>query len=111
MIFRKTDFLKQEVREERLLKPRLKTKELGKQIHIDNQKVRKTDGDVIFFEKGQYNSATGVVVYSEKKLPIVLDTMTKLHKANANSPVYGLNIFFGAALLFFVVSAFWIILF
>ena len=33
--------------------------------------------------------------------------MTKLHKANTNHPLFWLNIFFGVALLFFVVSAFW----
>ncbi|WP_373517831.1 hypothetical protein [Pricia sp.] len=110
LIFRKTDFLKQEVREERELKPKLTTKELGKEIHITDLKVLKTDGDIVYFEKGKYNSASGAVVYSEKKLPLVLDNMTKLHKATTNSPVFWLNIFFGVSLLFFVVSAFWMFL-
>ena len=45
--------------------------------------------------------------YTVKKLPLVLDKMTSLHKATTNSPLYFLNIFFGASLLFFVISAFW----
>ncbi|MDE0599212.1 MAG: hypothetical protein OSB51_08560, partial [Dokdonia donghaensis] len=41
------------------------------------------------------------------ELPYILDKMEHLHKATTNSPVYFLNIFFGASLLFFVISAFW----
>ena len=110
LIFRKTDFLKQEVKQERVLKPNLTTKELGKEIHINNLKIQKTEGDIAYFEKGQYNLSTGEAVFSEKKLPVLLDKMTKLHKATTNSPVYWLNIFFGMSLLFFVVSAFWMFL-
>jgi len=110
LIFRKTDFLKQEVQQERVLKPNLTTAELGKEIHINGLKIEKTDGDIAYFEKGQYNESTGAVIFMEKKLPVVLDKMTKLHKANTNSPIYWLNIFFGTALLFFVISAFWMFL-
>lgn len=110
LIFRKTDFLKQETRQERVLKPGLTSKELGKEVHIGDLKILKTEGDIQYFQKGQYNTATGAVTYSEKKLPLILDKMTKLHKATTNSPVYWLNIFFGMSLLFFVISAFWMFL-
>jgi hypothetical protein len=36
--------------------------------------------------------------------------MTHLHKASTEDPLYYLNIFFGVALLFFVISAFWMYL-
>ena len=110
LIFRKTDFLKQEVLQERVLATNLTSKELGKELHINNLKFQKKDGNIAFFDKGQYNTSTGNVSYSEKRLPLVLDKMTKLHKATTNSPVYWLNIFFGTALLFFVISAFWMFL-
>ena len=42
-----------------------------------------------------------------EKLPYVLDQMTHLHKAKSADPLYFLNIFFGLALLFFVISSFW----
>ena len=41
------------------------------------------------------------------KLPFVLEKMERLHKATTNSPLFFLNTFFGASLLFFVLSAFW----
>jgi len=36
--------------------------------------------------------------------------MTDLHKATTDSPLFFLNIFFGASLLFFVLSSFWMFL-
>ena len=110
MIFRQTDFLKQEVQVEKELAPNLSAEDLGKSLKIRELQVQKTDGDVLYFEQGEYNRQTGVAHYTTKELPTVLNSMTKLHKATTNSPVYWLNIFFGVSLLFFVVSAFWMFL-
>ena len=65
---------------------------------------------MIYFDKGQYNKQNGEAIYHKMQLPYVLSKMQKLHKATTKSPVYWLNIFFGASLLFFVVSAFWMFL-
>ncbi|HEA31389.1 MAG TPA: hypothetical protein ENH91_15575 [Leeuwenhoekiella sp.] len=110
LIFRSTDFLKQEIQVERMLKPSLSADELNRELHIKNLKVSREEAGIFYFKQGTYNSTTGRAVYSVKKLPIVLDKMTKLHKANTNSPIYFLNIFFGLSLLFFVISAFWMFL-
>lgn len=107
LVFRKTDAFKKEVVEERQLKPNLSPAELGKEIDKSNLRIEKTEGDLMYFEQGQYDRATGEVTYTDKKLPFFLDKMTHLHKATTNSPVYFLNIFFGVSLLFFVVSSFW----
>ncbi|WP_298879872.1 hypothetical protein [uncultured Polaribacter sp.] len=106
MVFRNTDFLKSEVLTERQLKPKLKAKELTS-VFKKGAKVLKTEGDVLYLKNGSYNQKTGVATIKKMKLPFVLDKMEKLHKANTNSPLYFLNIFFGVALLFFVFSAFW----
>ena len=107
LIFRQTDFLKQEVRVEKELATNLTEEELGKALKIRELKVQETRQDVLYFEKGEYDRSTGLAIYTTKELPYFLDKMTKLHKATTKSPVYWLNIFFGLALLFFVVSAFW----
>lgn len=107
MIFRNTDFLKSEVKTETSLSPGLPEEELGKELKIREFKVEKVEGDTVFFKGGTYNKVSGLAVQKSKKLPYVLDKMTKLHKANTNSPLFYLNIFFGASLLFFVISAFW----
>jgi len=110
MIFRQTDFLKNEVKIERELKPNLTAEALGRELRIRDLKTRKEEGDILYFSEGQYNRSTGMANYTTQELPYLLDKMTKLHKATTNSPIYWLNIFFGVSLLFFVISAFWMFL-
>src|SRR5262249_22513268 len=107
LIFRDTDFLKSEKQVEKQLAAKLPDEEIGKALRIREFKVVKTEGDLVVFNEGTYNKLTGLAQYRTKQLPTVLDKMTKLHKANTGQPLFFLNIFFGAALLFFVISAFW----
>ncbi len=107
LIYRNTDFLKKEVAVEKTIKPNIKANEVGKILKIKHFKLQKEEGSIVHFEGGTYDSKTGVASYTEKKLPFVLDKMTKIHKATSSQPLYFLNIFFGASLLFFVISAFW----
>lgn len=108
MIFRNTDFLKHEVLVEKQLSPNLSIAELGNELRIRGGiKADRTEGTVVYFKEGQYNTETGMVTQKKMELPIILDKMEHLHKATTNSPVYWLNILFGVSLLFFVISSFW----
>ncbi|TDT43741.1 PepSY-associated transmembrane protein [Maribacter spongiicola] len=108
MIYRNTDFLKSEKITEQQLKPNLKASELSDALRIKGGvKPEKTEGDIVYFKQGEYNTATGMATIKKMELPFILDKMEHLHKATTNSPVYFLNIFFGLSLLFFVVSSFW----
>lgn len=106
MIFRETNFLKSEVVIERQLEPNLTGGELSPKLKM-GVKVEKKEGDVLYFAQGNYNQKTGLAVVKKMELPFVLEKMERLHKATTKSPLYFLNIFFGASLLFFVLSAFW----
>lgn len=110
LVFRKTDFLKQEVQEIKLIDANLNTESLAKQLNIKDIEITKVDGAITYFPQGEYNANTGEATLVKKELPFVLNKMTSLHKATTNSPVYWLNIFFGLSLLFFVVSSFWMFL-
>ena len=107
LIFRNTDFLKREVTKERTVAAALSPEEAGKVLRIRELTVDSTAGSTIFFRGGSYDSATGAAVVTTKELPYVLDKMTDLHKSNNKNPLFYFNIFFGLALLFFVLSAFW----
>ncbi len=109
MIFRETDFLKKEVLQERQLEPGLTGGELSPKLKM-GVKVHKEKGDVLYFEQGNYNTKTGLASVKKMELPFILGKMEKMHKATTNSPLYFLNIFFGASLLFFVISSFWMFL-
>jgi len=107
LIFRDTDFLKRDKQISKQLKPGLTTAELGKAIKNRDVKIDSVSGDVQIFKRGTYNTKTGEVNYTTKTLPVLVEKLTHLHKANTGHPLYYLNIFFGVSLLFFVISSFW----
>ncbi len=110
LIFRNTDFLKKEYTTQKNIGQYIAANQLGKVLKNKRLKVEKEEGDVYYFKNGTYNKTSGEVIITQKRLPYVLDKMTHLHKAKSGERFYYLNIFFGMALLFFVVSAFWMYL-
>jgi hypothetical protein len=110
LIFRTTDFLKQSKVITEKLSPGLSAEQVGQAIRIRDLKFLSANGTQQQFKQGTYDRATGEVIYTVKSLPKALEKLTKLHKANTNDPLFYLNIFFGASLLFFVVSSFWMFL-
>jgi len=107
LIFRDTDFLKREKIVKEQLKPGLAVTDLGKAIRNRELKIDSTSADIKFFKGGNYNAVTGAVTYTTKKLPRFVEKLTHLHKADTKDPLFYLNVFFGASLLFFVISSFW----
>jgi uncharacterized iron-regulated membrane protein len=107
LIFRDTNFLKRKKTITSQLAPNLSIEEVGKSIRIRDLKAKSENGDTVFFAQGTYNKTTGDTKYSVTSLPVVIEKLTRLHKANSKSPLFYLNIFFGLSLLFFVISAFW----
>jgi uncharacterized iron-regulated membrane protein len=107
LIFRDTDFLKSEQILEEQHAPNVANEKLAEELRFRRLKVTKEEGDMVYFEDGDYNRKTGVAHIRSMELPFVLDKMTHLHKASTDDPLYYLNIFFGFSLLFFVISAFW----
>jgi hypothetical protein len=110
MIFRTTDFLKVEKTRTETLPTDIKPDDLGRALRIREFKVDKEENGILYFRQGNFNTTTGVATVSSKELPAALEKLTNLHKATTRSPLFFLNIFFGASLLFFVVSAFWMFL-
>lgn len=110
LVYRNTELFKIEKQVEKKLQPKLEVEKIGNTLSIKKFKVEKTEGDILFFAGGTYNSKTGMANYTSLELPFVLKKMTGLHKATTNSPMYWLNIFFGLSLLFFSLSSFWMFL-
>ncbi len=106
LTFRNTDYMKNNVQVSTTLEPNLNEETLGAALRKRGFKVDKTEGDVLYFNGGTYNQKTGEASYTEKRLPKILDNMNKLHKMHSGHPLFWLGIFFGVALLFFAVSAF-----
>lgn len=108
LIFRETDFLKQEKQLEKKLENQAHSaEELGKALKIKGLKINRSENNIDYFQQGSYNKTTGIAVYTKKELPFILEKFNKLHKATTNQPLYWLNVFFGISLLFFAISSFW----
>lgn len=107
LIFRNTDAFKVEKIMEKEVATGLSEEELGKTLKIRDFKILRTEANKIYFEQGEVDKTTGVATYKVRELPVILESFTKLHKANTNRPLFFLNIIFGLCLLFFVISAFW----
>jgi hypothetical protein len=87
LVYRDTDFLKNEKKYEKNIAANLSEKELKKELKMKGLEVEKTEGSVLYFKQGTYDSATGKAKYTKKELPFVLDKMVSL--------------------FFFVISSFW----
>ena len=107
LIFRDTNFLKSDKIVNEQLKPGLKTDELGKAVRMRDLKIDSVSGNLQLFKGGNYNTETGAVTYTIKTLPPLVEKLTHLHKASTKDPLFWLNVFFAASLLFFVISSFW----
>lgn len=107
LVFRDTDFLKKEVAFAKTIDAGVSADKLGRSLGIRNLRVEKEEDNILFFKGGNYNSATGEASWIKKEMPFILKKMTHLHKAKTSEPLFFLNLFFGASLLFFVISSFW----
>lgn len=109
LTFRNTDFLKKEVSISKTVPSGLDEKKLGEELGMRFFKVEKIEGDVVHFGSGTYNKSTGAVNYVEKRQPLIIEKMNNLHKMHQGNPLFWLAILFGLGLLFFSVSAFFMI--
>jgi len=110
LIFRDTDFLKQEKQIAKSLAPGLKAEAVGQAIRIRDLKAETETDALLQFKQGTYNKLTGSVVYKVKSLPRGIEKLTQLHKASTKQSLFFLNVFFGVSLFFFVLSSFWMFL-
>lgn len=106
LIFRNTDFLKYQQTEVRQLESQLSAAALQQSLKIRGFELKSDSKDAIAFKQGEYNKNSGMVTINTLDYPMPLAKLVKLHKATTDSPLFYLNISFGLALLFFVVSAF-----
>ncbi len=107
LIYRDTDFLKFEKQIEKQLSPNIKESELGMILHIRNLEILKAEGDVVYFQNGTYNKASGVARYSEKVLPTFLQKFNNLHRKSSKNLAHLFSTIFGILLMFLAISSFW----
>jgi len=93
LIFRDTDYFKKKV---------LVNETIAKNL-VEAPAIKNAT-DII------YNPVNGSLSYKLMQPPVILNALQKMHKAKSSAPLFFLNIFFGLALMFFVLSAYWMFL-
>ncbi len=105
--YRDTDFLKHEIKNEKTIEPHLDAEKLGKAIKQKELKIDKTEGAILSFKGGTYNSETGEVKFVTKEWYSWVKPFTELHKSNSKGLIHYFTVAFAIALFFMSVSAFW----
>lgn len=106
LIFRKTEFLKFPQTEVHQLAPGLEAGALKETLRVTDFSVISDNNDIIVFNSGNYDKNSGEAAVTKLAYPEAIGKLVALHKATTKSPLFFLNISFGVALLFFVISSF-----
>lgn len=107
LIYRDTDFLKKETHITKKVAPNMNANELGQALHIKRLKADHTEGDIMYFKNGTYNTSSGEAQYTQKELPAVFNKLISLHKSNSGDAAHWFAMLFGFCLLFLAISSFW----
>ncbi|WP_346859566.1 hypothetical protein [uncultured Draconibacterium sp.] len=107
LLYRDTDFLKSEKLVERTLEPNMKISDLGMVLHMREFQVIKEEGDLVYFQNGNYNKASGEIQYRAKELPAFLNKFNQFHKTSSRNIMHYVSMIYALLLLFLAVSSFW----
>ena len=107
LVYRDTGFLKRENVVEKQLSPNMETNAIAQALHLRDINVLKTENDIVYFQNGTYDNATGVVRYSEQQLPEWINKLTGLHKSSSKNNTHLFLVVYAALLLFLALSSFW----
>ena len=105
--YRDTDFLKHDVLHEEQLSAHLSEAQLGPMLRQRDFKITKTEGNILFFPQGTYDSETGLAKFTTREWYAWIVPFTELHKSSSRDIAHYFTTVFGVAMLFMSVSAFW----
>ena len=115
LVYRTTDFLKQDTLVQKTIAKNMDPVALAQVLRVKEINVAKIEGDAVSFhagatiQNGKYDKATGMVSYTEKQLPAILNKLNGLHKASSRDTVHMVSVVYGLLLCFLAVSSFWMI--
>ncbi|HOD83895.1 MAG: hypothetical protein BWX88_02417 [Planctomycetes bacterium ADurb.Bin126] len=107
LIYRDHAFLNRDVRIEKKLPPHIPSAQLGEALRIKGLATTKTEGDIVYFKGGTYNTASGIAAYTVQEPVFPLNRFIKLHKTMSSGLTYWFATIFGVLVVFLAVSSFW----
>ncbi|MEN6309416.1 MAG: PepSY domain-containing protein [Anaerohalosphaeraceae bacterium] len=111
LVYRGSDFLQFDKTIEKTLSPNLAGAGLGEAMsqafHTRMTNATKTEGDIVYFQNGTYNTATGAAACTIRDYPFPLNKFISLHKVSGSSPAHWFVTLFGLLFIFLAISSFW----
>lgn len=107
LVYRDVGFMTFDAQVETNLDPGVAPADLGRLLRMKDFKVLKTEGDMVYFQGGSYNTLTGDAVYSTKKMPAFLQRCVDLHKTVSGRPTHWCAMLFAGLMCFLAISSFW----
>lgn len=107
LIYRDRGFLNHSVQIEKKLQPNINSAELGNVLRMRDFKVVKTEGEIVYFKGGTYNTTTGIAACTIQEPIFPLNKIINLHKTASASGAFWFSTLFGVLLAFLAVSSFW----
>lgn len=104
LVFRDTPFMKVKQTEEMQLASGMDAVELSQHVRVRGFKVESIEGDIIRFNGGKYDAASGKAVVFRMVYPKPVDKLVNLHKVTSKSKMSWIVAIYGFILTFFAVS-------
>jgi hypothetical protein len=105
LIYRDDGFLKFENKVETTIAQGLSWKELESALHLRKMKIEKQEGDIVYFNYGEYNALTGHTSYTTQEYPWIIQKLNTLHLSPSASMIHLFGIVYGVLLLFLAISS------
>lgn len=105
LMYRTTGFLQTDTTVTQEVAKGLNGEKLGKVLGIRRFQEKQQNGDVIIFNEGSYNQATGIATYTKRSFPPLLEKFIKLHKLSSDSALHLLSLVYAVLLLFLALSS------
>ena len=106
LIYRDTGLLKTTKQIDKIVPKNIPAQGLSRMLHKE-VRVIKNEGDLVIFQGGTYNKATGQLKYSSEEVIAPFDKFIELHKSASNNAGHIFLTIFGVVLLFMALSSFW----
>ena len=105
MIYRDTGFLKFEQNIVTTVDPGLSIQDLASALKMRKLTIDRQEGDIMYFNDGEYSVSTGQASYTVEKYPLIIEKLHSLHLSPSSSTIHIFGLTYGILLLFLAISS------
>ncbi|MGL4854964.1 MAG: hypothetical protein ACRC37_06895 [Lentisphaeria bacterium] len=107
LVYRDTNFLKQDKKIERQLDKNLSGEKVGSELRLRMFRVLEENEQIVKFKEGSYNKSTGEANYTVREFMFPFNKWASLHKVPSAQTKSIISVIAGILLSFLALSSFW----